>query len=254
MAKLTSIITFTGKLGNIIAYNRGGKHFLRTRPETVRQTEGTRRAALRFGAASRKGALIRSAILPELDIPCSGRQVNQLTLAIIAAGSNRHTGLAGFSFNAHTCTGKFFQHRPVFLKNGTLHIPAQQLQAPDRATHLEIKVIATRIDFTNRRVTGADAGLLLIDLGQPFTGADLQLDVPGKGTLVVTLQIRSRINGEFSGNRKYRAADIVAVVEDQPPAPAMLKARPAARRAAIPLKRSRNTAALPAGYSRIQRE
>ncbi|WP_341837137.1 hypothetical protein WJU16_04555 [Chitinophaga pollutisoli] len=254
MAQLTSIITFTGRLGNIIAYNRGGKHCLRSRPETVRQTDGTRRAALRFGAASRKGALIRSAICPELDFPCDGRQVNQLTRTIITAGSNRHAGLTGFRFNAQTGTGSFFSQRPEYSKNGTLHIPAQRLLAPDHASHLEIKVISTRIDFTNRRVTGTDASVALIDLRQPFTGADLHVDAPGKGTLLITLQVSTYINGTLSQNRRRYAADIIAVAEGQPPAPIMIKARPTPKRLRQPRPRARNAATLPIGYAYIQRE
>ncbi|QEH42433.1 hypothetical protein [Chitinophaga sp. XS-30] len=61
MAKQTSFFTFTGKAGNMIGYYRDGKHYFRGMPETVRQTTATRRAAQRFGAASSKGRLIRSA-------------------------------------------------------------------------------------------------------------------------------------------------------------------------------------------------
>ncbi len=61
MAKITSAVTFTGKVGGLIGYKRNGKYFLRSVPEKVRQSKATKRAAKRFGAASRKGALIRSA-------------------------------------------------------------------------------------------------------------------------------------------------------------------------------------------------
>jgi hypothetical protein len=60
MAKQLSFITFTGKLGNLIGYERGGKYFLCSMPETVRQTAATRRAAQRFGLASSKAALTKS--------------------------------------------------------------------------------------------------------------------------------------------------------------------------------------------------
>ncbi len=73
MAQFNSIFNFTGKLGNVIAYRRGGKVYLRTRPETVRQTDNTRRSAQWFGAASNKGAFIRSVFAEELDIPTTAR-------------------------------------------------------------------------------------------------------------------------------------------------------------------------------------
>ena len=68
MATQNSIIPFTGKLGNLIGYERNGKYFLRSMPEIVRQTAATRRAARRFGLASCKAALIRNAFYDDLDI------------------------------------------------------------------------------------------------------------------------------------------------------------------------------------------
>ncbi len=85
MAKQISLITFTGKLGNLIGYERGGKYFLRSMPEIVRQTTATRRAAQRFGIASRKAALIRSAFYDELDIHCDSSHVNRLNRILIGA-------------------------------------------------------------------------------------------------------------------------------------------------------------------------
>lgn len=218
MAKLDSIITFTGQLGNIIAYRRGGQHFLRSRPQAVRQTEATRNAAKWFGAASRKGALIRGAIVPYLDVPCLGTLVNRLNAAIVRAGRNHHAGLTGFAFNAHAGVSTFFPDPPVFTKDGRLHIPAQALLVPEGATRLEVKLIASRIDFAARRVTASDTVTMNIDLAQPFHGADMWTDTPGKGTLVITLQIRTFSGNEVSGNRKRMAADIVAMVEEAPAA------------------------------------
>jgi hypothetical protein len=215
MATLNSTLTFTGRLGNIIAYRRGGKHFLRTCPETVRQTNATRRAAKCFGAASRKGALIRGAFLPELDIHCRGSLVNRLNSAILRAGRNNHAGLTGFRFNPYTGVEKLFLKEPVFSKDGTLCIPAQYLDTPAGVTRLEVKLIASRIDFANRRVMGSDAAVLYIDPAQPFEGAELSVDVPGKGTLLVALQVRMYMNGEITHNRKYTAADILAVITEQ---------------------------------------
>ena len=50
MGRQTSLLTFTGRAGNLIGYHRDGKHFMRCMPETVRQTSATRQAAQRFGA------------------------------------------------------------------------------------------------------------------------------------------------------------------------------------------------------------
>jgi hypothetical protein len=103
MATQTSLLTFTGKLGNVIGYRRNGRYFLRSMPQTVRQTT------------------------------------------------------------------------------------------------------ATRIDFAQRRVTGTDAAVIYIDPRQFFEGAALPVNVPGKGTLVITLQVRGFRDGAVLGERKYLA-------------------------------------------------
>ena len=216
MAKQTSLLTFTGKLGDIIGYCRNDHYFFRSMPQAVRQTAATRRAARRFGEASRKGRLIRNAFSAALDVPCDGGHVNRLNKALIAAGSNHPGYMAGFRFNRHAATSLFFAITPGISRNGTLHIPAQQLPQLKGINALEVKVIAARIDFAQRRITGTDAAVIYIDLRQLFEGAALRVEAPGEGTFVVTLQVRGFRDGEASGQRKYLAADIIAVVEQQP--------------------------------------
>ncbi len=218
MAILDSLIPFTGRLGNIIAYKRNGKHCLRTVPEKVRQTANTRRAAKRFGAASRKGALIRHAITPHLDVHTDHALVNRLNSLILQAGTHNHAAMVKFRFNGYTGINTHINARPVF-KDGKLHIPAQQFKASAKAERLEIKVIATRIDFNTHTITGSDTAMLNIPLKgryQYFEGADMQVNVPGKGTLVVVVQVQQFKDGDAIGNRRSYAADIIAVVEEEP--------------------------------------
>ena len=211
MAKQTSLLTFTGKLGDIIGYCRNDHYFFRSMPQTVRQTTATRRAARRFGEASRKGRLIRNAFSSALDVPCDGGHVNRLNKMLIAAGS----GITGFHFNRHAATSLFFAVTPTCSKKGTLHIPAQQLPVLKGTNALEVKVIAARIHFAKRRVTGTGTAVINIDARQPFKGASLRVDVPGEGTLVITLQVRGFGDGKISGERKYLAADIIAAADQQ---------------------------------------
>ncbi|QEH41142.1 hypothetical protein [Chitinophaga sp. XS-30] len=213
MGRQTSLLTFTGRVGNLIGYNRNGKHFMRCMPETVRQTSATRQAAQRFGAASRKGRLIRSAFAQELDIRSDGSRVNRLNKAIIKGGCNNPGAIAGFQFNRYTGIDKFFRVAPVLSTDGILHIPAQALAQIKGFTALEVKVIAACISFAERKVVHTETAILVLDTREPFAGAALSVDAPGKGTLVVTLQVRAMKDGHPSGNRKYVAADIVAVQE-----------------------------------------
>jgi hypothetical protein len=214
MAKQTTLLTFTGRLGNLIGYCRNGKYFLRSMPETVRQTTATRRAARRFGAASRKAALIRSAVNPELDVHCDRTHINRLNKVLIT-GNNIVESLAGFRFNQHTGIDRFFPVAPVMSGNNTLHIPSQPLSFPKDITVLEVKVIATRISFAQHNVVSTDVAMVTLHPRETFAGANIPLDVPGKGILIVTLQVMAIHNGQPSGNKKNMAADIVAVSASQ---------------------------------------
>lgn len=214
MAKQNSILPFTGKLGNLIGYRRNGKFYLRGMPEIVRQTVATRRAARRFGMASSRGALIRHAFYGELDVRADKTHGNRLTKALIPSAGNNIKGLTGFRFNKHTGIDRFFLLPPQFSADGILHIPAQTLPVFKNITSLEVKVIATRINFETQQVVAAESDILLLDLRESFNGAVFSLDVPGNGILVVALQIRGLQDNIPSRNTRYLAADIVAV---QPP-------------------------------------
>jgi len=214
MAKQTSIIPFTGKLGNLIGYERNGEYFLRSMPEIVRQTHATRRAARRFGMASRKGALIRHAFYSDLDIRCDSGHINRLNKALIAAGSN-HAAITGFRLNQHTGTDRFFTVAPRLLRNDILHIPSQTIAQYKGITALEVKVIAARIDFIRGQVTGTTTTILTINPGMSFEETNIPLDVPGAGTLVITLQVRGMHKDGASCNRQHLAADIIAVAAPQ---------------------------------------
>ncbi|HVI45182.1 MAG TPA: hypothetical protein VM802_09930 [Chitinophaga sp.] len=214
MAKQISIITFTGRLGNLIGYRRNGHHFLRSMPTIVRQTTATRRAAQRFGMASRKGALIRSAFSGRMDVRCDSGHINRLTCTLIPSAGMDTQSITSFRFNRHTGTDKFLHLAPKLSRNGILHIPPQQLPAYEGIDTLEIKVIAARIDFTTHRIVGTESAVLLVKTGESFKGAACDMDVPGTGTLVVVLQVRGIQDHIPSCNRKYFAADIIAI---QPP-------------------------------------
>ncbi|QHS61166.1 hypothetical protein [Chitinophaga agri] len=215
MAKQNSLITFTGKLGNIIGYCRDGQYYLRSMPEKVRQTNATRQAAKRFGIASKQAALIRRAVGPDLDIPCDGNHVNRLNRAFLLAGIGNTKGITGFRFNQHTGIEQFLPVAPRFTRDGVLHIPAQTMPQYRQFTALEVKVIATRVDFASRRIIGVDAAMTVIPAMGVFTGTTLSVEVPGNGMLVVIVQIRA-LNGDVpTNNRHYQAADIIAVLEPQ---------------------------------------
>jgi hypothetical protein len=216
MAKQMSIIPFTGKLGQLIGYKRNGQYFLRSMPDSVRQTPASRRASRRFGIASAKGAFIRHAFYPHLDIRCDGGHINRLNKLLIAAG-DRHANITGFRFNQHTGVDRFFTVAPLLLPNGILNIPAQTIIGHKGIIALEVKVIATRIDFISRRVAGSETVSLMIASDTSFEETNVSLDVPGEGSLVVAFQVRAMYKDGPSGNRQHMAADIIAVAASQVP-------------------------------------
>ncbi|HVI47278.1 MAG TPA: hypothetical protein VM802_20540 [Chitinophaga sp.] len=211
MAKQTSILTFTGKLGNLIGYSRNGKYFVRSMPAKVRQTAATCQAAHRFGRASQTGALIRRAFSRKLDVNCDSGHINRLTSTLVPSAGNDIPSTTAFRFNRHTGTHRFLDLAPKLSQDGILCIPPQALAACNGMDALEIKVIAARINFATRQVVGTESAVLTVQTGESFKGAACNMNVPGKGILVVVLQIRGIKDGFPSHNRKYQAADIIAV-------------------------------------------
>ncbi|TWV98685.1 hypothetical protein [Chitinophaga pinensis] len=213
MAIQTSIIPFTGRLGNLIGYRRNGVYYLRSMPQKVRQTMATCRAAKRFGIASKRGALLRKAIYGELDIPCDSSHITRLTAALIHTGVHNIRALQGFRFNQSAAISRFFAVTPVFSEDGHLHIPAQTLPIFKGIRTWAVKVIATRIDFNTRKTTGTDIAGITIDPRVPFNGANLSVSAPGNGTLVVVLQVQACSDQHPSQNKQLLTADIIAVQE-----------------------------------------
>jgi hypothetical protein len=215
MAKQVGISKFTGRIDNVIGYRRNGVYCVRTMPETVRQTAATRRAARSFGMASRKGKLIRRALCPYMDLRHDGTHVNRLNRELIAAGNSDLQLLRAFRFNKHSTVGNLFLIPPVLRPEGLVQIPAQEFLAPGKATHLEVRVIAARINFAEQKVMDVNAVTAIIDLTKPFNGTEFNVPVAGKGTLILAMQVRAceEDNGKLYaiGGRRYMAADIISI-------------------------------------------
>ncbi|ASZ12484.1 hypothetical protein KTO58_12160 [Chitinophaga pendula] len=216
MATQTSKLTFTGRLNDVIGYRRHGVYYFRSRPAAVRQTTATKAAARRFGVASRSGRLIRQAYAPLLNIRFEGSLVNRLNKALVLA-SSQPEGIACFRFNQHTGLDRFFQVLPFTAAGGEVRIPMQVLPAIKKATRLEVKLMAVRIDFATQRITGTSTTTQSIDLEQPFMGISLQADLPGKGTLILTLQVRAVGKGLPGGEKANIAADIISITKPTTP-------------------------------------
>lgn len=225
MALQRSIITFTGKLGEMVGYERKGKYYLRAASGKIRQTAATRRASRRFGACSRKAKLIRYAFYPALDIRPDSSHVNRLNKLLIEAAGD-YTAIEGFRFNQDAGINRFFTAAPVLSNKGILHIPAQDIIAHSGLTALEVKVIAAHIDLNRQCVTGSDTVVIIMDPGRPFPGTSIPFNVAGEGTLILTVQVRQIHKDGATANRRYQAADIIGMVPLQMPRPYIIHAHP----------------------------
>ncbi|MBW8687473.1 hypothetical protein [Chitinophaga rhizophila] len=211
MAKQTSLITFTGRLSQMVGYRRGGRYFLRSIPAVVRQTAATRNAALRFGIASKQSALIRSAFKPILDVCCDTSHINRLNKVLIQAGRQQVTAVQGFRFNQYTGIDRFLPTAPVLSAEKALHIPAQVVAKVKGVDSLEVKIITALISFGLNKVVGTSTTSMTVKAGARFEGATIPVDICGTGTLVVVMQIRAMYQGQVVSEGQYAAADIVAV-------------------------------------------
>ena len=83
-----------------------------------------------------------------------------------------------------------------------------------------------------------NTAMIYIDPRQPFEGTALQMEVPGEGTLIITLQVRGFRDGKVSAQSKYLAADIIAVISQQSrqgaPKPVHPQDRRVTKRVSIP--------------------
>jgi hypothetical protein len=185
MAKQTSILTYSGKIGDKVGVKTKKGHFERSCPAHVNQTPATRRAAFRFGRASRTAAFIRKSFCTIADIRKDDGYINRLTKALIPSAGMNISSIAGYRFNK--AKGVMATYR-----DGILHIPSQSGKEK-----LVINVITLRVHALARRVYEHSIAGITLD---PGTGADIPICLHGPGTGIIALQI----NG---------STEIIAVVE-----------------------------------------
>lgn len=188
MATQASIFKFTGRLGKVIGYQHGEKTCSRSMPEQVRQTSATRRAALRFGRASKTGAGIRHILTPLLDVQKDGTCANRLTRLLIPGAGMDIKSVKGFRFNKDKKLSRFFTEQPVWKDN--------QVHIPQAGKQVEVKIIAARM-----------SGKVPPQVIMTKDDTTVPVFVPGKGALVIVLQVRCCKTNDI-------AAEIIAVKEE----------------------------------------
>lgn len=202
MARQTSIIKFTGKLGDTVGYRNGKNYCLRSHA-AVKQTAATKKTAKDFGTASKAGRLIRHSLHKMNDTSHINR-LNKVLGEIVRADMQNPAGqrkitdkaihkLSGFRFNSYagiSCT-------PVIEKTNQ----EISISVTDNSKHA-IRAIAITINFQQQttKVTSVD-----YDGQQPMI-----LKISDKDITLILLELSTGSN-----NRKQYSLDIIAVYPPQ---------------------------------------
>jgi hypothetical protein len=240
MAKQSSIIRLSGRLGNQVYYYRKDKknrkqYLIRRAPEAMKQTTATKRAAIDFGIASKSSCLIRNA-LHEYTQRCYDNTLHYRLNAIMgkilrADGSRMLTAvnmqsLKNFQFNRAASVDQLLKVSPVIEKNdqGNLSISfpgtfSNSSKALKNITHLSIKAIGLSINFTKhttRQVISEAVIIRRVGMHSPVT---LQLNKNSRNITLILLEVQSfyEVNGDLfrSQNKTAHALDLIAVIPPQ---------------------------------------
>jgi hypothetical protein len=186
MARQTGLLRFSGKLGNTVGYERGGRVFTRTAGETYELTEESKKSAIEFGRGSSASALVRQAFSAVLLEPFKKDPQNRLAerfREVIRRGHSGNKGnrtvfdgdvglLRGFEFNCHAGFHKLVSFQPkaeITANSVELIIPEftwqRDVYAPEKANSVVLGAICGAFDFKAKQYETTQTAKLIIDNG-----------------------------------------------------------------------------------------
>ncbi|MCK7555182.1 hypothetical protein MKQ70_09255 [Chitinophaga sedimenti] len=232
MAILTSIIKFTGALDNLIGYQVNGKTRVRSRPQQVRQTLNTKRAAKDFGSASRTAAVLRHGIIKDITVREDNEFVNRLNKAMVGviktdlarpAGRRRVTtgslrAPEGFRVNKYMDINCGYAVQRVH--DGSLQVTITQplAQFRDKVQHMQFRAIAVYPDFERGKTLQTTSEIVVLSKVQAsdIRAFCLTIPAPHPGEAIVLLEAiactMEKGQPVHMGYRNYNAANIIAIV------------------------------------------
>lgn len=233
MATLNGMISFSGKLGDLVFYNRGKTKVVRQQVKSYQLSENSKKSGRDFGAASRTAAYIRAAFLPLVERYADGDLVNRLNkrvMEIFKGISKEHAGnkklidgnlglLRGFEFNVAAPLSKLL-FQPLGAKiqsDGIL-----ELEFPKTKLEQFVRVIPNascavlQVMVFNFELDGEHCELIKVnDMEIPlnltdFQGAKLTLKTTQKGAraLIIALGISYLSNGIPNNDKRYFGCQI----------------------------------------------
>jgi hypothetical protein len=237
MARQSTILKFSGKLGDQVGYRKGKHYFMRKAPTVVKQTTATKEAAADFGTASKASRIIRHALQenrqhcydPSLNIRLN-KVLGEIVRAdtahpagqrIITADNMQH--LQGFQFNENARLGQFLTDAPMIemADNHSINISLPEIlskhtKALRGITHFSIRAIALSVNFAAETTRQVISDTILIKRHKEPLPAQLTLHLNREHGTLIILEIQSfyEVNGQLylSQDKQLHAMDVIAVL------------------------------------------
>src|SRR5690606_19287669 len=199
MAEQQRFSTYSGKLGNMIGYRRGDKHYERMKTRSYQPGEESQKSGIEFGRGSKACALLKSAFAPLLLKAFSIDLHNRLSEKlrnIIRTGPISLKGdrvlfdgdlglLRGFELNSkvrlsNLCTIPI--NTSVGTQQAEVAIPPfhwqDYIKAPKKAKSIKIGMCCVFVDFNTNEYTAVKAEYLQIARNETFLGGRFKIAVP----------------------------------------------------------------------------
>jgi hypothetical protein len=226
---------FSGRIANLIYYQRNGQCFVRSTPARVRQTKATKARSGEFGRASALGKAIRKQLLPIIPNPRDHKMQLRLVATIfkwLQSVKSRQTDQIN---NLRLISRfEFTDQRPGALKRwrvpfnlripspGVVEInipaftPEESVQAPAHTVSVTCKIIVAVLETRRGFSPGSSSYEWVMDYNSPKLPAQtISMNLPAaKGSLVVmglSLAYQVIKNGEVQDNmnKAFMPAGIV---------------------------------------------
>ncbi|UYQ92441.1 hypothetical protein MKQ68_20365 [Chitinophaga horti] len=230
MGNMTSIIKFSGRMGNVISYRVKGEQRVRSVPEYVHQTPATKRAAKDFGTASSHAAVLRNGIVKDIvtyhDDTFANR-LNKAMVAIVKADAQRQAGrrqvtlpnlraLEGMQINQHRSISCSYSAQRTYNGNIEVTVTQPRKQFHAKTNLLQFRAVAVFFDFAQG--TSQTISSETVTLSDQQTPDAFCLTIPSShsGPCMIILEaIYCKLENGVPykmGNRKFNAMDIIAIL------------------------------------------
>ncbi|WP_119079145.1 hypothetical protein [Chitinophaga alhagiae] len=236
MATQTSLLKFTGKVGNLIGYRVGKKYYLRSAPEQVRQSPHSKVSSRHFGKASRLGATMRHALHGLLHVKQDNTLINRLNKSLlhVLRQDDLHRqkrfipryfrDLERFCFTTHADLSRVLPVEVSAVRNTdgsiAVTVPAirQHLCNP-RATHVGFRAVAVCLERGFATAKAAASDMVMLKADEPSAAFSLTVPADGNTVTCVILEVTSwqveHGRPYLLGNRKFMAAEVIAVLQPE---------------------------------------